>query len=512
MVTRINHIPGPMRRSVLLFLVALIACLLPAKAQDATSLQVSQAYVDLPKITVFFDVRDGSGRFIRSVQPKQLAVSAGTDQVTVDTTRAFRGTERGVGYVFLVDVSKSLRPEQFASIQEALRQWIGEMEEPDQASVVTFGSEVQVIQDFTDEQEALRSVVDSLKLTDSQTMLHGGLAKAADLGRRQDATLPKRRAIVILSDGKDDVTGGMTEEALREQMRVDPVPIYAIGYSQPPRSDADEAALDKLGTFSRTSGGEFIEGGGSEIGENFSQLRRQVNQVHVAELNCSACEPDGTVQRLQVQLTAGTNTMTDGLRIRMQSTEAPTAREDTDSDTSTDTQTTSTMDSVTTFFAQLPWWGYGLGAALLIGLAAGIYFWVRREEEEEEPEMAAQPTPRIKSGPTSEPEPAGPPIHFDVVGQQGGDAYEASLSDRIVLGRSRSECDVALPDDEASRQNSEIVREDGDVYVRDLNSTNGTLVNGVPISGSYKLEDGDRIMVGRTELRVSLPEEIVDQR
>jgi hypothetical protein len=503
-----------MRRSVLLFLVVLTACLLPARAQDATALQVSQAYVDLPKITVFFDVRDGSGRFVRSVQPEQLAVSAGTNQVTVDTTRAFRETGRGVAYVFLVDISKSLRPEQFSSIQEALRQWVGEMEEPDQASVVTFGSEVQVIQDFTAEKDALRSIVDSLELTDNETMLHGGLAQAADLGRRQDADLPRRRAIVILSDGKDDVTGGMTEEALREQMRVDPVPIYAIGYSEPPRSDGDEAALDKLGTLSRTSGGEFIEGGGDEIGENFGELRRQVSQVHIAELNCSACEPDGTVQRLQVQLTAGTNTMTDGLRIRMQSTEDPTAEEEADSNTSTDTQTTSTMDSITTFFAQLPWWGYGLGAALLVGLAAGIYFWVRREEEEE-PEMAAQPAPRIKSDPTSEPEspePKGPPIHFNVVGQQGGDAYEAPLSDRVVVGRSRTECDVALPDDEASRQNSEIVREDGDVYVRDLDSTNGTLVNGVPISGSYKLEDGDRIMVGRTELRVSLPEEVIDQR
>ena len=38
--------------------------------------------------------------------------------------------------------------------------------------------------------------------------------------------------------------------------------------------------------------------------------------------------------------------------------------------------------------------------------------------------------------------------------------------------------------------------------IRDLNSTNGTLVNGVPIHNDYPLRNGDLLLLGRTELRI----------
>jgi pSer/pThr/pTyr-binding forkhead associated (FHA) protein len=43
-------------------------------------------------------------------------------------------------------------------------------------------------------------------------------------------------------------------------------------------------------------------------------------------------------------------------------------------------------------------------------------------------------------------------------------------------------------------------RRDG-VWVQDLGSTNGTLVNGVRIDGPRRLEPGDVVRVGETDLR-----------
>lgn len=60
---------------------------------------------------------------------------------------------------------------------------------------------------------------------------------------------------------------------------------------------------------------------------------------------------------------------------------------------------------------------------------------------------------------------------------------------RVVLGRSR-DADFRLDDPNISRRHAVVYWEDGRAFVKDLDSTNGTLLNGRPIA-SAALEDGD---------------------
>ena len=50
---------------------------------------------------------------------------------------------------------------------------------------------------------------------------------------------------------------------------------------------------------------------------------------------------------------------------------------------------------------------------------------------------------------------------------------------------------------------SQIPMPKGILVIKDLNSTNGTLINGVPIHPLHYLQDGDQILIGRTELRLN---------
>jgi hypothetical protein len=69
---------------------------------------------------------------------------------------------------------------------------------------------------------------------------------------------------------------------------------------------------------------------------------------------------------------------------------------------------------------------------------------------------------------------------------------------RVVLGRSK-ECDVQVPDANVSRRHAELRQEGSSWWVVDLDSTNGTEVNGKRVPRA-KLADGDRITLGETEL------------
>ncbi|MFM8634534.1 MAG: FHA domain-containing protein [Planctomycetia bacterium] len=74
--------------------------------------------------------------------------------------------------------------------------------------------------------------------------------------------------------------------------------------------------------------------------------------------------------------------------------------------------------------------------------------------------------------------------------------------DQLLVGRAE-ECDVRPLSDEVSRRHCAVRIEPDVVWVEDLGSRNGTLVNGTKITEKTKVYDGDLIKVGNLELRVS---------
>jgi DNA-binding response OmpR family regulator len=66
--------------------------------------------------------------------------------------------------------------------------------------------------------------------------------------------------------------------------------------------------------------------------------------------------------------------------------------------------------------------------------------------------------------------------------------------DHLTIGRS-PECDIILPDRVVSRRHACIERRDGEYFIVDDESKNGTFVNGKPVTGPRRLIDGDEIQV-----------------
>ena len=69
---------------------------------------------------------------------------------------------------------------------------------------------------------------------------------------------------------------------------------------------------------------------------------------------------------------------------------------------------------------------------------------------------------------------------------------------RVVIGRSR-ECDLQLADANVSRRHAELRQEGATYWIVDLDSTNGTAVNGRRESRA-KLQAGDTITLGATDI------------
>jgi hypothetical protein len=71
-------------------------------------------------------------------------------------------------------------------------------------------------------------------------------------------------------------------------------------------------------------------------------------------------------------------------------------------------------------------------------------------------------------------------------------------SRRVVIGRSK-DCDVQIADPNASRRHAELRQEGSAYWLIDLDSTNGTTVNGHRTARA-KLDSGDTITIGSTDM------------
>lgn len=82
-------------------------------------------------------------------------------------------------------------------------------------------------------------------------------------------------------------------------------------------------------------------------------------------------------------------------------------------------------------------------------------------------------------------------------GKRAGEEFP--LTDEVVLGREGGgNVDIEIADTKASRKHLKIVLNAGAHFLVDLNSRNGTLVNGKKVS-RVRLKAGDKITVGKTE-------------
>jgi TolB protein len=86
-----------------------------------------------------------------------------------------------------------------------------------------------------------------------------------------------------------------------------------------------------------------------------------------------------------------------------------------------------------------------------------------------------------------------------VVTVEGQVVQEAILEDELRIGRAEDN-DLVLADPKVSRHHAQVRKEEAGYVLTDLDSANGTLVQGVLVTEPYTLQHNDRIQIGDVEL------------
>jgi hypothetical protein len=90
------------------------------------------------------------------------------------------------------------------------------------------------------------------------------------------------------------------------------------------------------------------------------------------------------------------------------------------------------------------------------------------------------------------------PSQLVLVDGRGPDTVDL-VPPETTVGRDES-CHVTIPDSSVSHRHARIYHSDGEWYVEDLGSTNGTFVNDRPLTRPMVLRPGDTVSIGRATL------------
>ena len=80
----------------------------------------------------------------------------------------------------------------------------------------------------------------------------------------------------------------------------------------------------------------------------------------------------------------------------------------------------------------------------------------------------------------------------------------------IIIGQSRTS-DLIIDDPSVSTKHAVIECQNGFIYLTDLNSPNGTFVNGQSVNSRIEISSSDQLQIGSVPLNFSLPEDVSNQ-
>lgn len=88
-----------------------------------------------------------------------------------------------------------------------------------------------------------------------------------------------------------------------------------------------------------------------------------------------------------------------------------------------------------------------------------------------------------------------------ISGKYQGGEFPLELNSEIEIGRG-GELDMVLVEDMVSRRHARITSYNGEFFIEDFKSTNGTFVNGEKVEEKARIKEGDRILIGTNIIKL----------
>ena len=172
-------------------------------------------------------------------------------------------------------------------MESATKAFINAMKTGDVAEIIKFGSDVEVVQVFTGDKNALLHIVDTLSDSRGSTALYQSIYQGlSDAALQPSATYA--RAIVAFTDGGENYSTVTRLQMFQKSWQF-AIPVYTVGlldsfyHSTPPGQNSYEE-LDLVQIADSTGGFYFYAPNASQLSQIYSKISGQISNAYTVSV------------------------------------------------------------------------------------------------------------------------------------------------------------------------------------------------------------------------------------
>ena len=250
--------------------------------------------VDSSIVVVNATITDSSGNHVSGIKQNQFSLfENGVEQ----EISFFAAEETPFAAVILIDTSGSMEQRVSLARSAAIR-FLDGLRDVDSSEIYRFDSKVVLVQKLSNSRDVSEKFFD-LK-ADGMTALNDAVYQAAkDLGDRPE----KRRAIIVLSDGADTISGRSADKALKAALAVN-ASIYTVdmaGMETNGRERAQNQGV--LRNFAEKTGGTFVSTpGGVAMRDAFRKIVEELGRQYTLAYQPKNQSKDGKWRTIEVRV------------------------------------------------------------------------------------------------------------------------------------------------------------------------------------------------------------------
>jgi VWFA-related protein len=265
--------------------------------QEPLPLETRPIVVRTDLVNVLFTATDKKNRTVLNLTKDDIKVFE--DQRPQVIENFSRESDLPLRIAILIDSSTSVR-DRLRFEQEAAIDFLTATIRPgkDQAFVVSFDNEPQLLQDYTDDVEKLAKAIRSLQAGGGTALFEAIYFSAKEKMIFFPPPEPYlRRVMIVVSDGEDNFSERTREEALAMAQRGE-VTIFTISTNRSSSARPGDKVLKYLA--SETGGQAFFPFAASDLAGDFRQIARELRSQYSLAYYSTNKAQDGTFRTITV--------------------------------------------------------------------------------------------------------------------------------------------------------------------------------------------------------------------
>ncbi|GFI19437.1 hypothetical protein IMSAG249_02445 [Lachnospiraceae bacterium] len=466
--------------------------------------------------------------FVKGVEDggEQLSVQIGTSACEDVSVRRIDEEPVPMRTLIMVDNSVSIPEKAREQIIEILQNLIADRLGGEETALAVFGEDITWLTDYTSDYTALKSAVENMDYQDQETYLTDVLYELLSAEYTSNPQNVYRR-IIVISDGVDNKSIGYTKEELYTLLREVLVPVYSIGTE----TGKNNEQLENMFAISRITGADsFLLGELESLLDINSALNEDRNILEV-KLKPEAEFLDGTRKSVRLSFESGQSLAVE-ISMPQQENIEKLPEETIQPEPAKQPEIVETAAQPSEESARQGN-GFVKSAIILVavllagsGVVLGVVFFCKRKKRERTFEPITEDI-LLDLKKADDPEDEKTEIIGAAGRESGGDTFliwnsddsysivltdmdspsrtfQMPLNNSVLIGRGKGECDIVIDHDSnktVSRKHCRIDVKNGCFFVTDLQSGNGTYVNGSKILSETEIFSGNILKLGNVKLK-----------